>query len=468
LNEQILDSLNYQDVEWPEPTPLISLQQTSQLMFHAIGFEEGTQFGSPRLRRHTLNRWHRITVNFAVSLSWVELSDAIEQICREDFSPLESEEIACCDLLHWFTMRLIQDISTNACDETVWPPQASNQEVKHRVLAIGALILGVPTDQTLSHAIKVARLLHRFHYPGLPPPDQDCGMLEYDELVWLWRSTDELLQTYYDTPAITRPHNLETRLQNEEKRYADMAWFFLRCISSILKQREPSEYKDPVMLDNSITDEFLMATWKTHSAACDFWSAANLEPQDHDMVFYHRSMTWCSIRVLRLISRVGPQTYLRRKWLSRTESNGQGASASKNNENAIDGPIIVLLFRAFLLEQEEGEEIDQTLFANAVHEPGDHEYIIWWIVAVLCREPLDAWLDAKGHLEHLIKTWTGSHNQSLADLGIVQRLECVVVYILEHQQAESLLVTGDDDQDEALWIFAESARQKYASEAHAA
>jgi hypothetical protein len=468
LNEQILDSLNYQDVEWPEPTPLISFKQTAQLMFHAIGFGEGTQFGSPQLPRYTLIRWHRITVNSAVSLSWVELSNAIEEICREDFSPLESEEIARCNLLHWFTMRLIQDISTNACDKTIWPPQSSDQEVIHRVLAIGALILGVPTDQTLSHAINVARLLHRFHYPGLPPPDRDCGMLEYDELVWLWRSTDELLQTYYGTPPITRPHNLETRLQNEEKRYADMAWFFLRCISSILEQQGPSDYKDPVMLDNSVTDEFLMATWKTHSAACDFWSAANLEPQDHDMVYYHHSMTWCSIRVLRLISRVGSQTYLRRKWLSRTESNGQGTSASNNNENAIDGPIIVLLFRAFLLEQEEGEEIDQTLFANAVHEPGDHEYIIWWIVAVLCREPSDAWLDAKGHLEHLIKTWTGSHNQPLVDLGIVQRLECVVVYILEHQQAESLLVTGDDDQDEALWIFAESARQKYASEAHAA
>jgi hypothetical protein len=81
---------------------------------------------------------------------------------------------------------------------------------------------------------------------------------------------------------------------------------------------------------------------------------------------------------------------------------------------------------------------------------------------MLCREPVDAWRNA-GHLEDLIKTWKGDQGATLPDLGIVQRLGRVVVDILEHQRASDLLVTGKEDKEEALWIFAESARQKYTS-----
>jgi hypothetical protein len=103
-----------------------------------------------------------------------------------------------------------------------------------------------------------------------------------------------------------------------------------------------------------------------------------------------------------------------------------------------------------------------------IHEPDEYENIFWWIVAMLCRESHLAWVNAKHHLAVPHKNWTVIYDSSLPDLGIDQRLECVVAYILEHQKGGETLVTANNDRDQALWIFAESAQQKYASKVYAA
>jgi hypothetical protein len=76
---------------------------------------------------------------------------------------------------------------------------------------------------------------------------------------------------------------------------------------------------------------------------------------------------------------------------------------------------------------------------------------------MLCREFHLAWVNAKHHL-------AVPHQK----LDIVQRLECVVAYILEHRKDGEMLIMANNDRDQALWIFAESAQQKYASKVYAA
>jgi hypothetical protein len=56
-------------------------------------------------------------------------------------------------------MRLVQEISTKAWDPRIWPPQASDEEVKLRVLAMGASMMNILLGKALSHTIEVARLL---------------------------------------------------------------------------------------------------------------------------------------------------------------------------------------------------------------------------------------------------------------------------------------------------------------------
>jgi hypothetical protein len=52
--DQILDSLDHQSVDWSETRPIFSLQQTARLMYHAMGFGQGTQGNTSLLPQHTL------------------------------------------------------------------------------------------------------------------------------------------------------------------------------------------------------------------------------------------------------------------------------------------------------------------------------------------------------------------------------------------------------------------------------
>jgi hypothetical protein len=354
--DQILDSLDHQTVDWSETRPFFSSQQTAQLMYHAMGFGQGTQHTSSSLPQYTLDVWYNVTVDLAIPLSWAELADDIEGICREAFFAKDDEDIARGDVLDWFTMRLMQDISTNACDASICSPQASDEEIKRRILAIGQSMTGHPPGKVLSHIIKVARLLYRFHYPGLPPAHRDCGLFSHDDLIWLWRKPDELLQTYYHTPPTTRIDSYEARLQIHEQRPEMEFQCFLHCLKDIVMQQARSEHEDQVALNKSITDDFLMTSWRTYATALDFWSFTNLEPQNDNMLEHHHQMTWCSARVRRLLSRVTSRNITHWKQIFNIDVNGQWTGASSNNEleitqSSLDTSILVPLMLPFLWEQ---------------------------------------------------------------------------------------------------------------------
>ena len=97
-------------------------------------------------------------------------------------------------------MRLMQDLNKH-CDSVTWPLEDADASISIRVLAIGAMLKGNITIEFLRYTVKVAKILHRFHYPTLALPDRDETSFSYADIRRLWLHLNEFIQYILFNPA---------------------------------------------------------------------------------------------------------------------------------------------------------------------------------------------------------------------------------------------------------------------------
>ncbi|KAF2033969.1 hypothetical protein EK21DRAFT_85778 [Setomelanomma holmii] len=203
------------------------------------------------------------------------------------------------------------------------------------------------------------------------------------------------------------------------------------------------------LLPPSLSSDRLSAIFEGQADGCDLWSLCNIMAQNgvDDVLQYYRYVTYNTIKLLRLFEQIIRSELVDDR---SAEGNQDGATTPTLKPDLVE-PFL----KAFFSGLDPHLSIDLNLLADVDEELENYEFVIWWIIAMFCREPTTAWSDVGSRIQGLVCTWTGEKLVPL-EVGLTQRLERVVVYLLINQTA-GRLITGDKDMKEALWIFAESA-----------
>ena len=268
--------------------------------------------------------------------------------------------------------------------------------------------------------------------------------------------------------------NYDTLLQKDYKYDAQISDCFVRCWDEIVALQTAMELDSALLIDAALTDEALFSILRNNADKYDLWSLVNIQAVgEDDVLTYYRRIEHGSLNILRLFSRIssrGVVDYKRALEMDATtddEHNLKNAKVTATKpimEQSLMEPFVM----AFLAGLETEQEVDRTLFYHATVLPQAYGHVIWWMVAMLCREDWSVWdNNIKPHLRDLINTWDGGGPSIPTDVTLVTRLEAIVAYIAEHQQQENRLVTGNNDKQEALSIYTESAAPRYRPEVDA-
>ncbi|KAF2827951.1 hypothetical protein CC86DRAFT_404984 [Ophiobolus disseminans] len=368
-------------------------------------------------------------------------------------------------------MRLIRDVGNNLRNPLNWPSEMTDDRIKKCICDLGAEVHGDVSERTLQHMMQVFKLIHRFHYPVKAPTFRNVGDFTSVDLKWLWQGGATLPLLFPSKVlAPVQMAEYDTLLAQVPRYSRELSNCFMSCWREVVALQVSTSSESALLIDAALTDDMLLLVLRFCAANHDLWSQLNIVAKEsvQSVLALYRCLQSGGLKVLRLFSRIASRGILDYKEALAIDTTTKDATTRRNAQVAATRPIMeISLMQPFVLAffiGLTGEKFDRSLFYKAILflDAYRYENIVWWLVAMLCREDWSVWSDnVRPHVRDLVNTWDSGSPSISSDVALVARLECVVAYILSHSSQENRLVTGRNDKEEAPWIFTESAAPRY-------